>query len=82
MKEEKYEIMGHEIDPSQIENPHIRRSIMKRGGFLFLGHNESERDQQRRKRRERGVDEDYEDYQDYSDMYGGNPQGTEDRTGR
>ncbi|MBT6955972.1 hypothetical protein HN997_01630, partial [archaeon] len=28
-------IMGHEIDPSKIKNPHIRRAIKQRGGFLF-----------------------------------------------
>ena len=31
----KCEIMGHEIELSKIKNPHIRRAINIRGGFLF-----------------------------------------------
>ncbi|MBT3578164.1 hypothetical protein HN630_03185 [archaeon] len=32
---DKCEIMGHQISLTDIENPHIRRAIKQRGGFLF-----------------------------------------------
>lgn len=42
------EIMGHEVNIENIENPHIRKAIEKRNSFLF---NYSEH-------------EDYQDYQE------------------
>jgi hypothetical protein len=42
----KCEIMGHEIDPSKITNPHLRRAIMQEAGFLF-GYSESSQESEK-----------------------------------
>jgi hypothetical protein len=41
MKEKKLAkrcvVMGHEIDPSDVLNPHMQRAVGKNGSFLFTG---------------------------------------------
>lgn len=59
---EKCEIMGHEVSPENVENPHIKRAIKKRSNFLFnhsdYGDGYYEEDCSRK------------DYDDYSEWYG------------
>ena len=39
----KCSIMGHKIELDKIENPHIRKAIHSRAGFLFFKKNDDSR---------------------------------------